>query len=241
MDAKPLFILIIFVLVLMVIAGGIVGDVNLTDSGRTQTLSNNPSAGNFGVFADSSSSSLSSSSSGVGQPVTGKSTSAQNSPCGSSYTVKKGDTLSQIARTCLISIEDMLAVNTSITNPNLITEGQKITIFVVLPAAHPTSRLPIVPTQKAQTSATPAPNLKPGGLVNVEMKGFPPGAQIQVAIGKVGSIPINYKNVKADSNGVVKISVPIPTTANANEKWTVTMITVNTPKMRVTAVPFTIK
>lgn len=44
------------------------------------------------------------------------------------YLIKKGDTLSKIAVANGITIEELLAANPSIKDPNKITEGQAITI-----------------------------------------------------------------------------------------------------------------
>ncbi len=253
-DTKPFFIVLLFAVIIIIIASALIGNVDLTDSGRSQprqsqSQSNTPGV-NFNVFGGNSSSSSSALSAG-GQPVTGKSTSPLNSPCGSSYTVQQGDTLSSIARTCLISVEDLLATNPSITNPNLITVGEKITIFTLPQTALPpdlpitTSVPPALPlvtvTPKAGTSSTPSSVLKPGGMFYVEMKGFPAGAQVQVAIGKVGAKPTNYRQVKADKNGVLKLNVPIPKTAKPDEQWTVTVTAVDNPNMKVTAEPLTIR
>ncbi len=46
------------------------------------------------------------------------------------YTIRKNDTLSKIATAHGITIEELLAANPSIKNPNRITEGQQITIPV---------------------------------------------------------------------------------------------------------------
>lgn len=197
------------------------------------------------VFAGSGNSSLSlpSAASSGGQPVTGKSTSPYNSPCGSSYTVQSGDTLSSIARTCLISVQDLLAINPAITNQHLITVGQKITIYNTLPVITAQPTVAVVPTavQGAAALATLPAGLKPGDPVNIELKGFPAGAQVRVGIGRVGETPTNVTTTKTDPNGVLKINIPVPLHANADEKWTVTVTTVNRPRMQVTAVPFTIQ
>jgi LysM repeat protein len=46
------------------------------------------------------------------------------------YTIKKGETLSKIATAHGITLEQLLAANKSIKNPNKVTEGQQITIPV---------------------------------------------------------------------------------------------------------------
>ena len=44
------------------------------------------------------------------------------------YLIKKGDTLSKVAVAHGITLEELLAANPTIKNPNRITEGQQITI-----------------------------------------------------------------------------------------------------------------
>jgi LysM repeat protein len=44
------------------------------------------------------------------------------------YTIKKGDTLSKVAKAHGITIEELLAANPAIKNPDRISEGQQITI-----------------------------------------------------------------------------------------------------------------
>ena len=51
-------------------------------------------------------------------------------PTPSVYTIKKGETLSKIATAHGITIEELLAANPKITNPNRISEGQQIVIPV---------------------------------------------------------------------------------------------------------------
>jgi LysM repeat protein len=53
---------------------------------------------------------------------------AQASPCGDSYMVKSGDTLSGIAVECEVPYAALLAANPKITNPRLIFPGQNLTI-----------------------------------------------------------------------------------------------------------------
>jgi LysM repeat protein len=65
------------------------------------------------------------------------------------YTVKDGDTLSSIALTYGVSMQDIIAAN-SLTNPDMLTIGQDLIIpgHFITPAAPP-------PTNEAATEATP--------------------------------------------------------------------------------------
>lgn len=53
---------------------------------------------------------------------------AAASACGATYTVQKGDYLMEIAQTCGISYEALLAANPQIENPNIIRVGQVLRI-----------------------------------------------------------------------------------------------------------------
>lgn len=60
------------------------------------------------------------------------------SPCGPTYVVRRGDWLAQIARTCEVSLSELLRANPQITDPNRITAGQVLTIPAVdAPPEHP--------------------------------------------------------------------------------------------------------
>ncbi len=60
------------------------------------------------------------------------------SPCGPTYVVRRGDWLTQIARTCQVSVSALLQANPQITNPNLLFPGQVLTIPAVsVPPTHP--------------------------------------------------------------------------------------------------------
>lgn len=50
------------------------------------------------------------------------------SSCGATYTIKTGDYLTKIAKTCGVSYSDLLKANPSITNPNRVFTGQKLNI-----------------------------------------------------------------------------------------------------------------
>lgn len=259
MDAKPLLVVLLFVFIIIIIASGIIGNVDLTDSGTTQQLAASSGDVNYDVFGGSSSSGAVPGTTG-GQPVTGggKSTSPQNSPCGSTYVVQSGDTLSKIARTCLISIEDMMAVNPNITNPNYIVVGQKITIFkqslpVVTTTRQPTRTPTVTTTKKPKASktatvvvagpefvATVPSGLKPGDTFKIEVQGFAPITELSIEIGIVGKTPSRLKTALTDKNGRYSTLITIPNNAKTGDKWTVTVKTVDAPQKKITAVPFEI-
>jgi LysM repeat protein len=231
MNAKPFFVLLVFVLFIAVFASGAVGDANLTDGGQSQVISGTSSSEvDANVFAGGPSSRASAADT-IG---------ASNSPCASTYTVKSGDTLSRIAQTCALPLKDLLAVNTSIKNANLIAVGQKITIYKAAPIAKPTATKQGKPSPSPSPSPTSVPGVLPGGTVTVEVHGFPPNAEVQVAIGKDKAKATNVQKGKTDAAGNFTVTVPVPKTAKVREKWTVTITTVKLPQVKVTSAPFDI-
>lgn len=73
------------------------------------------------------------------------------------YTVKKGDTLSGVARAYGVTLSQLRAWNPQITNANVITTGQKINIAEMV--ARPT-------TQVSQGQQVQATGLQPGAAVS---------------------------------------------------------------------------
>lgn len=133
MNAKPLFVLLFFFFLITIFAGGTIGDTDLTpDTPPVSSGSNSP-----GAFAP------------VVQGV-------QGGICGSPYSVRSGDTLSEIARACAINLSDLLAANPQITDPDLIHVGQQINLPVnsVQPA------LPVVEVQDQEPPQAAATAVK---------------------------------------------------------------------------------
>ena len=62
------------------------------------------------------------------QPAGGLAPTERPAPTPILYTIKHGDTLSKIATAHGITIEQLLAANPTIKNPNKISEGQHITL-----------------------------------------------------------------------------------------------------------------
>ena len=239
MSAKPIVVLLFFLLFFAIFAGGVIGDTDLTQGGQKQTfLSGSADGINFDVFGSDSPASSSTSNPGGAMEVSAVNSGAS----GNSYTVKSGDTLSRIAQSNGVVLKDLLAANPSISNPNLIGVGQKITLpengAAPAQASTPTPTLTFAPT--VAPSATPDQGLQPGDLVNIEVKGFPPNAEVEVAIGRIGYSPASVEKMETGENGVLKTSLVVPEKARPNEKWTVSITTVKPPRMKVTAAPFLI-
>lgn len=63
------------------------------------------------------------------------------SPCGPTYVVRRGDWISLIARTCQVSVTDLLRANPQVTDPNRIFPGQVLNIPPVDPPTPPPSEV----------------------------------------------------------------------------------------------------
>jgi LysM repeat protein len=210
-NAKPLFVLLFFIFFIAIFASGSVGSAD--QSGGAQTISASSSGSGGGRISS----------------LNG------NSPCGSTYVVKSGDSLSMIAQACQVALAELLAANPAITNQNLIAVGQKVTLYKVTPT------IKTKPSATPTPSPTPVPGVAPGDTVTVEVRGFPPNAEVRVGIGKYGILPTTAQQGRTDATGSYKASVTVPVRAKAKEKWKVTITTVKQPGIKVTSEPFLIR
>jgi LysM repeat protein len=133
MNAKPFFVLLFFGFLITIFAGGAIGDTDLTPD--------TPYSSNAGLAAEVLAPAADGASSGT---------------CSGVYTVRSGDTLSAIARTCSLALADLLAANPQITNANLIHVGQKINI----PLAAAPVAVPATSKQEAAASTEEAPSVE---------------------------------------------------------------------------------
>ena len=110
--SSKIFLVLLILVILITIAGGVLGNEDLTPDTPPDT----------GAQVQ-------------GQSVTGG---VSTSLCASPYRVKAGDTLSSIATRCGVVLNDLLAANPTITNPNLIRPGQDLRL--------PAPRVQLTPT-----------------------------------------------------------------------------------------------
>jgi LysM repeat protein len=129
---KLFFVLLFFLFFIALFAGGAVGDMDLTPD--TPPDPNRPTSVAPAFMTNNS-----------------------NNRCGREYTVRSGDTLSAIARDCGITLQELLAANPTIANPNLIQVNQRINIpgGSSLPPQNPppVPNTQPLPTQPLPTSA----------------------------------------------------------------------------------------
>jgi hypothetical protein len=211
MNAKPLFVLLVFILLIILFASQSIGTTDLTPD-TPSVYSGGGGSSNPGF---------------LGVP---------SSKCGSSYTVISGDTLSRIAQACGLTVSEILAQNPSITDPNLIRPGQVLTMYVG-PTIAPTATQPRVsPGQNAEA----VNGLRPGGVVAMDITNFPPLSKVTVTIGPVNGKMEKVKEVQVDRYGVYKGNIGIPITAKAGEKWVIISTSVSNPALSVKSEPFEI-
>lgn len=236
MNAKSFFVVVMFILFGIILAGGALGDTDLTPDNGTTTTSSGAAGGNTVS----------------GLAITGN---TANSPCGSVYVVQPGDYLMKIARMCGANLNDLVAFNPDIVNPNLIYPNQKINIVilatlppaavdpaevVVLPTAVPPTAAPAAATQTPPPPAAPAVAVKPGETVPVEVNGFQPFTLVQIAIGKVGEDGQVVSEEITQDDGSIKVDVEIPSRAQPGETWVVTITAEREPRTVIQSPQFTI-
>jgi len=117
-------------------------------------------------------------------------------PCGAVYTVSRGDTLGEIARRCEVSLNDLLAANSQIRNPNRIEAG--------LPLALPGAAVP------GGIPETSRPAYPPGEVLEVEIDGLPPNRTVRVGLGlsSTGYQVVDRVVTTAEGRLVARVTLP---------------------------------
>jgi hypothetical protein len=230
MKAKPLLVLLFFVLFIALFASRAIGNTDLTPDTPPAPTTEMFDAVFFG-------------SGGSGGTVAGQ-------PCGGAYTVRAGDTLTRIALICGVPLANLLAANPNITDPHRISIGQVIQIYYApappsadVPPAAPTA-VPTAAPAAAQPAVLPESRpegLRPGGTVHVILKDLPPSTPVRIAIGKDGERPLQIDERTPDAQGGLSLTVAIPQRAVPGERWVVTVTSTAWPDFEVTSVPFEIE
>lgn len=134
--AKPFVIIVFFLFILLLFAGGSFSEADLTPYDPAATAST------YDNIAP------------LQAPVSG-------SACYTPYIVQAGDTFSKIAQACGVPMSDLLAANPGLANPNLIYPGQELRIpSGVQPGLNPLADA--AATAAAQQQAA-APGWNPSG------------------------------------------------------------------------------
>jgi LysM repeat protein len=117
------------------------------------------------------------------------STVAAQSICGATYTVKRGDYLMNIARTCGVSYSDLLKANPLITNQNLVFAGQVLKI--------PGDEIPPAGSQPGVYTVQPGDTLfkirQRFNLSAAELLEANPAMGSTIKVGQVLNIPARIK------------------------------------------------
>lgn len=181
--------------------------------------------------------------SAAGVPVTGG--------CANPYVVQSGDTLSQIAANCNISLAAIRQSNPSISNADIIYPGQQLSL--PLGGVQPTSTaqpvaLPVtggssdsqsngltngsqvvLPQTAPQTLYNGAPVLRSGISLQVTALHFPANTPVNIAIGPKAA---GYNVVAAgltDATGTAISTITLPAAPDATTPWVVVVATTGQP------------
>jgi len=209
MNTKAVFVLLAFVLLFLAMVGGLIGSTDLTPD----TLPASTTGGQV-----------------QGQQVVmgGVSTALCTSP----YVVQTGDTLSNIASRCGVTLNDLVSANPQITNPNFIRVGQNL----ALPA----------PRSVKAVAATPEPTVStisgvpPGTRLTVDVLNMPPNTPVKLGIGPAGGLYNVIGESLTGADGNLTTEIVIPESALPGETWTVIAITTTNPQQEFTSEPIAI-
>ena len=174
----------------------------------------------------------------TGIPVTGY--------CSNPHLVVQGETLSVISRACGTSVPVLLALNPSITNPNLIYAGQLIWLYQV-----DTSQLsvPVTGGNTPLTATVPVnpvvlnPSVMPipsGTRLQVKVSNFPANTPVNIGVGKPGSGYQVVNTAITDANGSLQSTAVVPSVTGTPDQWTVIVITTTSPTVQSQSQPFII-
>lgn len=124
--------------------------------------------------------------------------------CGAYVDVVEGDTLIEIADRCGTTVEALMAINPDIEGPSLIYPGQRLAI----PSATGPYNVSIAPDSGP-----------PGTSITLTASGFPPGARVQIGLGRFESEYDVIATREIGDNGVLTVDLTIPAAADTGEEW----------------------
>jgi LysM repeat protein len=171
--------------------------------------------------------------------------------CANPYTVKSGDSLSQIAVNCNTTLVAIRQANMQIINANLIYPGQQVNIpngnIVQIPVtgkeeATPVATLP----QTCACSSAPVPvtglipMLIPGSSLQVRAINFQPNTPVDVAIGPENTAYTVVTRGVTDADGNLTTSITVPTGSTSQTLWVVVVSTTTQPPVQAKSRTFPI-
>lgn len=249
---RTFFLLILFFLVFLVLVNSSIAGIDLTPS--------RSSSGAFSVTPQPPVIAIQENTAAPTQvaallPVTGG--------CSDPYTVRSGDTLSQIAVNCDTTLAFLKQVNPQMPNVDCMYPGQLINIHngstVQLPApcrvaAHQVAVAPsldvpvpvvaLPPTCACYTGSIPVsgsyPMIIPGSGLQVTALNFPPNTFVNVGIGPVTTGYTVVASGITDANGSLITRITIPTAPDSQTAWVVVVMTTTASPIQVLSAPFTV-
>jgi LysM repeat protein len=125
---------------------------------------------------------------------------AAQSICGATYTVKRGDYLMKIARTCGVSYSDLLKANPWITNPSLVYTGQVLNI--------PAGATPVTGSQPGVYTVQKGDTLSGIGqhfnLSVAELREANPAVGSTIKVGQVLNIPARIQFATGGTSAILQ-------------------------------------
>jgi LysM repeat protein len=177
-------------------------------------------------------------------PVTGS--------CSNPYSVRSGDTLSQIAELCNTSVGAIRLANPQIANINLIYPGQQLNIAnttgtISTPAIPVTADkdLPIPSTQVTPTLQPPVPNtgstagILAGTMLRVQAFNFPANTSVNIGLGDLnGTTPTILSSGVTDPTGSLDATLSLPEEVSGSGPRTIVVYTSGTPRIQAASKAF---
>jgi LysM repeat protein len=129
-------------------------------------------------------------------------------PCGSSYVVLPGDTISEIALLCEVTVANLLEANPQITNPNRLLTGT--TLSIPSPQESPLPRVDISPICGV-----------PGTEILAVLQDFPANSTVEISISRIDQTSNEFETIRTNSQGSQNAVITIPDSAKEKEAWAV--------------------
>ncbi len=147
---------------------------------------------------------------------------AYRSSCGTTYTVKPGDTLSGIAALCSVSQGDLLLANPQIDTPDQLVPNQVLIIPNISGqrAVFPTANIPVTGGE-ALIVLSPDSGVA-GTPVMVTGANFPGNSVLNIMMSQVGLASSLGTSATTNNEGVFAQQVTIPNSAVQGSVWQIT-------------------